>query len=52
MISLLLQKPSTDPENPQSTIIHIDIDCYYYQGEMVADPTQVDRHLRIQQKNI
>ena len=42
----------TDPDNHQRTIIHIDIDCFYAQVEMVADPTLVDRPLGIQQKNI
>ena len=34
------------------TIIHIDIDCFYAQVEMVKDPSLVDKPLGIQQKNI
>ena len=34
------------------TIIHIDIDCFYAQVEMVKDPSLVTKPLGIQQKNI
>ena len=40
----------TDPDNHQRTIIHIDIDCFYAQVEMVTDPTLVDRPLGIQRR--
>jgi len=33
-------------------IIHLDIDCFYAQVEMVSDPSLVDKPLGIQQKNI
>ena len=33
-------------------IIHIDIDCFYAQVEMVSDPSLVSKPLGIQQKNI
>jgi len=42
----------TDPDNHQRTIIHLDIDCFYAQVEMVADPSLAERPLGIQQKNI
>ena len=42
----------TDPDNHQRTIIHIEIDCFYSQVEMVADPALKDRPIGIQQKNI
>jgi len=41
-----------DPDNHQRTIIHLDIDCFYAQVEMVNDPSLVERPLGIQQKNI
>jgi len=41
-----------DADNHLRTIIHLDIDCFYAQVEMVTDPTLVDRPLGIQQKNI
>ncbi|GAB5363581.1 hypothetical protein AAMO2058_000895900 [Amorphochlora amoebiformis] len=34
------------------TIVHIDLDCFYAQVEMVADPKLKDKPLGIQQKNI
>ena len=45
----------TGPANQQDhsrVIIHIDIDCFYAQVEMVSDPSLVSRPLGIQQKNI
>ena len=33
-------------------IIHLDIDCFYAQVEMITDPSLVDKPLGIQQKNI
>ena len=43
--------PATQQEHSR-VIIHIDIDCFYAQVEMVADPSLVSKPLGIQQKNI
>ena len=43
--------PATRQEHSR-VIIHIDIDCFYAQVEMVADPSLVSKPLGIQQKNI
>lgn len=34
------------------TIVHIDVDCFYAQVEMIRNPTLRDKPLGIQQKNI
>ncbi|XP_061172200.1 DNA polymerase iota-like [Saccostrea echinata] len=36
----------------ERTIIHIDVDCFYAQVEMIRDPSLRDKPLGIQQKNI
>nr|XP_022329292.1 DNA polymerase iota-like isoform X2 [Crassostrea virginica] len=56
-----LQKRETDIERDQvgdshlphrRTIIHIDVDCFYAQVEMIRNPVLRDKPLGIQQKNI
>ena len=42
----------TAAEHHSRVIIHIDIDCFYAQVEMVSDPSLVSKPLGIQQKNI
>ena len=43
----------TGPADHHSrVIVHIDIDCFYAQVEMVSDPSLVSRPLGIQQKNL
>ncbi|XP_033108429.1 DNA polymerase iota-like [Anneissia japonica] len=43
---------STSVSEHKRTIIHIDIDCFYAQVEMILDPALRDKPLGIQQKNI
>ncbi|KAI8483322.1 hypothetical protein Bbelb_389260 [Branchiostoma belcheri] len=39
-------------EDTSRVIVHIDVDCFYAQVEMIRDPTLRDKPLGIQQKNI
>ena len=39
-------------DDHKRTIIHIDIDCFYAQVEMLNDPALRDQPLGVQQKNI
>lgn len=40
------------PDQHQRTIVHIDVDCFYAQVEMVRDPSLRDKPLGIKQKNL
>ncbi|XP_045595599.2 DNA polymerase iota isoform X1 [Procambarus clarkii] len=40
------------PEHHRRTILHIDIDCFYAQVEMVRNPSLRDKPLGIKQKNL
>ena len=42
----------SDEDDTQRTIIHIDVDCFYAQVEMLRDPSLALKPLGIQQKNI
>ncbi|XP_076030213.1 DNA polymerase iota-like [Oratosquilla oratoria] len=43
-----------DPQldSHERTIVHVDVDCFYAQVEMVLDPSLKDKPLGIQQKNL
>ncbi|XP_042855764.1 DNA polymerase iota-like [Penaeus japonicus] len=40
------------PDQHQRTILHLDVDCFYAQVEMVRDPSLRDKPLGIKQKNL
>ncbi|XP_063597828.1 DNA polymerase iota-like [Penaeus indicus] len=40
------------PDQHQRTIVHLDVDCFYAQVEMVRDPSLQDKPLGIKQKNL
>ncbi|XP_062590999.1 DNA polymerase iota-like [Saccostrea cucullata] len=46
-----LEKALAQPTH-ERTIIHIDVDCFYAQVEMIRNPSLRDKPLGIQQKNI
>ena len=43
---------SEEDDDHKRTIIHLDIDCFYAQVEMLNDPSLREKPLGIQQKNI
>lgn len=40
------------PDHHQRTVLHIDVDCFYAQVEMVRNPSLRDKPLGIKQKNL